>query len=206
MKTAHNAIDMTGKVYNKWKVIKKVEGSGKRTGGAAWIAECLGCNNTYVVKGANIRSGMSKQCLKCGCKHGHDLQKGQTRTKRTPQESAYHYLFLQLRKEAKKRGFEWALTESDTHELVSQNCTYCNTEPSLICNPLRHMNLSQSRVDGSTIKRGGIDRVDSRLGYVPGNVVPCCVKCNSAKMDRSVDDFIAWARKLVDFQDKKERA
>lgn len=29
----------------------------------------------------------------------------------------------------------------------------------------------------------GIDRVNSKIGYTLGNVVPCCKKCNTVKSD-----------------------
>lgn len=34
-----------------------------------------------------------------------------------------------------------------------------------------------------------IDRVDNTKGYIFGNVVPCCDRCNKAKSDLSVSDF-----------------
>jgi hypothetical protein len=43
----------------------------------------------------------------------------------------------------------------------------------------------------------GIDRVDSSMGYVAGNVVPCCSTCNRMKLDHSYDDFIAHIKKIV---------
>jgi hypothetical protein len=30
------------------------------------------------------------------------------------------------------------------------------------------------------------------MGYVPGNVVPCCHICNLAKKDMSYEEFISW--------------
>lgn len=37
----------------------------------------------------------------------------------------------------------------------------------------------------------GIDRVDSSLGYVKGNMVPCCSVCNYMKLDHSVEDWLS---------------
>lgn len=37
----------------------------------------------------------------------------------------------------------------------------------------------------------GMDRVDNDFGYSEGNVVPCCLRCNTMKSDLSVGDFIS---------------
>jgi hypothetical protein len=42
----------------------------------------------------------------------------------------------------------------------------------------------------------GIDRVDSK-GYVPDNCVPCCEPCNTAKLDRSYQEFVSWISKAA---------
>ena len=42
----------------------------------------------------------------------------------------------------------------------------------------------------------GIDRVDSSLGYVHGNVVPCCTSCNRAKNAMSLVEFKLWVLKV----------
>ena len=44
------------------------------------------------------------------------------------------------------------------------------------------------------------DRVDSSLGYTVSNCVPCCKYCNQAKNDRSVSEFLAHARRIVEYQ------
>jgi len=197
MRKAHNAIDMTGQTYNSWLVIEPVPGTGKKSGGKMWKARCLECHDVYTVSGANIRSGASKRCVKCGCGHGHAKQEGQIRTKRTPEESAFHYLFLQLRKDAKKRGQDWQLTPERTKELVTHNCIYCNAVPSLETNPIKWQGLANSNNSKSVIKRNGIDRVDPSKGYIEGNVVPCCKQCNLAKLDYTVEEFKAWAIRLA---------
>lgn len=191
-KTAHNAIDMAGQVYNSWKILERVPWAPETKGGAWWVAECLECNEIYRVKGANIRRGLSKRCVKCGCGHGHAAQKGQVRTKRTAAQSAHHYLFLKLRKEARKRGLEWGLTPDQVQTLVLSNCAHCGAKPSLACKPLAHLGLSQKRAADATITRNGIDRLDPELGYTEQNCVPCCEICNTSKLAMSLPEWDAW--------------
>lgn len=42
----------------------------------------------------------------------------------------------------------------------------------------------------------GLDRIDSDLGYVPGNVAPCCWTCNIMKRNLPLDDWLAHIKKI----------
>lgn len=46
------------------------------------------------------------------------------------------------------------------------------------------------------LKRNGIDRLDSSIGYVKTNVVSCCTKCNYAKHEMTIDEFKEWIKKI----------
>jgi hypothetical protein len=50
---------------------------------------------------------------------------------------------------------------------------------------------------GDKINGGGIDRVDSSMGYEPDNCVPCCPNCNRMKMALSVSDFLSHIQKII---------
>ncbi len=71
---------------------------------------------------------------------------------------------------ANSRKYEWSITLPDYRELISLACFYCEGK------------LSPAGI--------GLDRVDNRLGYIPGNVVPCCKRCNDLKGRGSFNDFI----------------
>ena len=43
----------------------------------------------------------------------------------------------------------------------------------------------------------GIDRINSSLGYVDGNVVPCCGTCNKMKMAMDESDFKMQVLKIA---------
>jgi len=61
-------------------------------------------------------------------------------------------------------------------KLVFSECYYCGAPPKPV---------------------NGIDRVDNRLGYLSGNVVSCCRRCNRAKDDMTVEEFLGWVEKLA---------
>lgn len=70
---------------------------------------------------------------------------------------------------AHRRGLEFSLTPEDFEGFWQQPCVYCGTDIPTI----------------------GLDRVDNRVGYCPGNVVPCCDRCNRMKRDLTREDFLA---------------
>lgn len=86
-------------------------------------------------------------------------------------------VWVQARNNARVRGVSFSLTREHVDRLKRLPCTYCGA---------------------TAAPANGLDRVDSSLGYVEGNVVPCCTDCNVAKMDRSAHDFIAWITRAAD--------
>lgn len=89
------------------------------------------------------------------------------------------HLYRRYRYDAFRRGKEFNISVEIFESLISCNCHYCNKAPAQI------YRQGQYKVD--TIVYSGVDRVDNSLGYVPGNVVPCCASCNQSKRDRSAE-------------------
>lgn len=78
---------------------------------------------------------------------------------------------------AKTRGWEWGLSSQFYEMLLMFPCHYC---------------------DGPVEPGGvGLDRIRSHEGYIPGNVVACCLKCNTAKSDLSKKEFFAHLTKMA---------
>jgi predicted transcriptional regulator len=72
-----------------------------------------------------------------------------------------------------KKGWESDLTEADIISIVQKDCTYC----------------------GDT--GGGIDRVDSGIGYMKSNTVPCCYRCNTMKLNSNKDEWIIKMKQII---------
>lgn len=187
-------IDMTGNIYNSWKINYYSHTVGKVV---FWNCTCLDCNKEYVVKGQNVRIGLSKQCVSCGHKTTTKKQIGVNKI-RDVDLAIFRYLKYFYKKGANKRGHIFSLTTEDVKELVLKNCAYCGSEPSNKCYPMKHVSLSQKNSNRHII-RNGIDRVDSAKGYTLDNVVPCCATCNSAKNDTTKADFLAWIERVYRF-------
>jgi len=85
------------------------------------------------------------------------------------------------------KGRKFEIEFEKFRQIVSSNCHYCGVSPGSI-----------PKKSTATYARNGIDRVDSGIGYITGNMVPCCWMCNRAKSDSIYEDFIRW----IDFLKK----
>jgi 5-methylcytosine-specific restriction endonuclease McrA len=90
------------------------------------------------------------------------------------------------------RGWEWALGRAEFDRLITSACVYCGSPP---LTPYREPGRTY---DGFTYN--GIDRVDNKLGYVPGNVVTCCKVCNHAKWNMGQAEFVAWLDRVTAYR------
>lgn len=80
---------------------------------------------------------------------------------------------------AKKKGITWTLALTEYEYIIDQNCYYCG-------GPLDEAGI-------------GLDRLDSKEGYITSNVVPCCWQCNRIKgCDLSAKDMLT-IRKIMKF-------
>lgn len=78
------------------------------------------------------------------------------------------YRMNRIKGGAKRRGFKFDLPYEFVVCFFKAGCYYCGDELHIV----------------------SFDRVDSSVGYVPTNVVPCCPLCNQMKLTSSKSDFI----------------
>jgi len=164
-----SANDLTGHRFGRLTVIERAGSQNKQP---TWLCKC-DCGNEVVVLSGNLRRGNTKSC---GCLHREiiRLPKGM---------AAFHKVIYSMKANAKKRGYEWHLTNEQIAQLTKQPCHYCGAEPSQVC--------GDEKMYGNYIYNG-IDRVDNTKGYTIDNVVPCCGACNRAKDVMTIDEFRLW--------------
>lgn len=162
--------DETGKRFSRLTVIRYIP-KLRRNGSCCFLCKC-DCGNTRIVVGANLRRGGVKSC---GC-----LSVERACSLKLPTGVAAFNTFVRnLKKQAKKRGIEFNLTDEKIREITSQCCFYCDVPP------MQKMRSCQ----GGVFLYNGMDRVDSKGGYTPDNIVPCCGRCNSMKRTLSIKEF-----------------
>lgn len=95
------------------------------------------------------------------------------------------YAWAKVRRSAKLRGLPLSITKEQVAYLVKCPCHYCHR-------------------DACKVFRIGIDCVISKLGYIEGNVVPCCYQCNVAKLDADATVFKARCLHITKFFSKED--
>jgi hypothetical protein len=151
-----------------------------------WCCKCE-CGKTRRVKTYNLLNGLVKSC---GCKS--DILRSANNTKPL-KEVAINTLWRRYKNGAKNRNLDFSLSKEDFEEFFEQNCYYCNSPPT---NTFIAKNMSGDRV----LKYNGIDRINSEIGYIKENCVPCCMMCNLSKSNNSLEDFLIWAKNLANHQ------
>jgi hypothetical protein len=94
------------------------------------------------------------------------------------------YLLRGTRSRAKKRGIEFAITAADVQ--MVDNCPCCSRKLQMRTGPAVHGPLPSSP---------SLERVDGTRGYVPGNVVILCWRCNEIKRNATLDELrtiVSW--------------
>lgn len=196
--------DLTGQRFGRLVVTHKAK-DGAQGVGVTWSCLC-DCGNNKEVRSGNLCSGRVQSC---GClvpdstRAYHHSMKGDL--------VGYNKWYYNYKIKAKERNIEFNVSLDQMTEIGKQDCHYCGAEPVESRTGGSGYRI-QSRKRGSfneeyyknlCVKVNGIDRVDNTRGYEPGNIVACCKQCNIAKRDHSVDDFLAWARRLVAEQERK---
>lgn len=168
------AIDETGNRYGKLVVLGR---AGTRSRYAAWLCQC-DCGNQTTVTATHLRRGMTRSC---GCL-SNKLPSG---------EAAFNSMFSKMKRDAKRRGYDWLLSKEFVKHITSSICYYCGCEPS--------QKASRNHPDlNGEYYFNGLDRIDNTIGYIESNVVPCCKHCNYAKAGRTQQEFYDWVKRAYE--------
>ena len=89
---------------------------------------------------------------------------------------------------AARKGLPFELPKVTFTKLLQDTCAYCNEPPS------NQLVLSGNRV----FKYNGIDRLDNTKGYLQGNVVTCCKRCNYLKNKYSYVEFTGIVKRIYE--------
>ena len=170
--------DLTGQTFERLTVIKRVENS--KNGHAQFLCLCQ-CGTTVVVQGHLLISRHSKSC---GCYQRDSLSK---RNKKCWGAATFNNVLCGYKARSKKEGREFSLSIDEFKELTASPCFYCGRKLA---------NKEVSEYDNGDFEYNGIDRIDSTKGYIKGNVVPSCGRCNTGKNNYSKDEFVSCIKAI----------
>jgi hypothetical protein len=161
-----------------------------------WKCRCSCKQRTIVVRTTTQLRGKRKSSRHCRCIRRERMTE-YFALHRNPATIAQSLVFRQFQQGAKRRGIPFHLTREAVCELIRQKCFYCGSPPSQrkqpYFNPGRHHKLVYI---GDALLYSSIDRVDSRRGYEPDNLVPCCRICQNAKGMLPVQEWIGWIERV----------
>ena len=177
--------NLLGKVFTFWTVI--ADDGFKRPGERHWICRCI-CGKERSIDSVQLVREISKSC---GCYH-------KIRTRQLFSSSIEDLTISRVigdyKSSANKKGHSFELSEFVMKQLLFEDCHYCGGAPK--------NSLSQH---GRKITYQGIDRLDNARGYVPDNVVPCCIVCNKMKKTLNYGEFIQHVERIHELHKKELR-
>lgn len=125
-------------------------------------------------------------------------------------EGSQHGRFIVLRKGARRRGLEFALSEENVSSLISRPCFYCGrdigaviTLNEFIANyqgENRLLKKAKQSISKKVLIAScmSVDRKESFYGYTEDNCVACCGICNDAKgWQFTSDEYLLVAKSLI---------
>lgn len=185
-------IDLTGRKFGRLSVLgyshSHIQPSKQKR--AIWNVECE-CGVKKTVSTANL-TGKKSSTISCGCYFKELLHKGMRKTSEMS-EFKTHYSLCKGRSNTDKKEFDISFDEYVS--IIVNNCEYCGIEP-----PKRFYKSGKDK----KIKCHGIDRVDNEKGYVAGNCVSCCARCNQMKSILTVESFLNHIKRILNHVEKKQ--
>jgi hypothetical protein len=170
--------DFTGQKFGELDVLRLVtneekEEYGIKRRGTFWWCKCNHCGREKIIRSDGLRSGIQT----CGCITG---EKTSERSRIKYGEASFNGLYRSYKDKAIGRKLVFILSKEEFRKITQQNCYYCGIEPKQI---------TKNKNNFGQYIYNGIDRIDSSKGYILENVVPCCGRCNEAKLALSQNNF-----------------
>lgn len=174
------------RVINGWKILGEVVVLRRY-----YLVECQ-CGYTGRRRADHVESGRSKYCKACSSKQslvdhpnpvfGNTVHRGVGDLGRT--------FWGKIQDGARKRGIEFALSIEYAWSLFTGKCALSGV-PISLCSTTKGSNPDYSLFTAS------LDRIDSSLGYIEGNVQWVHKTVNYIKRDLSDAEFIEWCRRIT---------
>lgn len=166
-----------GKIINRLTIIEVLPKSPSSV--TNYYRVLCSCGTIKKLSCTSIHTGHTKSC---GCLSSESARIRATKYEGNP---AFNLVYLTYKNAAARNERIWDLSRDQVQKLFDSNCFYCGLEPS-----------NRATARKWQIKYSGLDRKDNNIGYIVGNVVPCCKICNLAKRTLSEEEFIEWIKRV----------
>jgi hypothetical protein len=191
-----NYVDLTGQVFGRLTVIG-TDGE-KKHGSYMWNCICS-CGKECQASSNQLRCSRKKSCgcLNDDTRKGNFLNNNYARIYEDYSVDLYKKFYTSYKARAKQRGQPFEITREEFIDMIQLPCGYCGLAGE-----------DKYVLSGSGYKYklfgNGIDRIDSSVGYVKSNCVPCCKTCNIAKNSLSDEEFKSWIDRVYLYQHNEQ--
>ncbi len=104
--------------------------------------------------------------------------------------------FLRIAQRHKRKEFQGeVISHEELDSIVRKPCFYCGVESD---------RTWVNKKSGTKLSFCGVDRLDSSKGYVSGNIVSSCKRCNVLKFDYTLESYFLHIKKIY-FNMKKSK-
>lgn len=183
-------IDLSGQRFGRLLAISHLgmrkQGKSK-SASSLWLCKC-DCGKQRKVFAYSLRRGDTKSC---GCLARETASKLCAELGRRGAKNggvlAERQLYCRYQNDARRRALPFDISYESAGRLFRGHCSYCGIEP---------YKMNYIKKQNSVFIYNGIDRVDNKLGYIDGNVVSCCAKCNDVKRRMEMPEFVSYITML----------
>lgn len=99
-------------------------------------------------------------------------------TRKYYRENSARMRYMSAKRRCEMKGLGFTMTLEEYEGLLQLPCDYC----------------------GEKTPSQGVDRLNSKLGYIQGNIAPCCRYCNMMKGSSTDTEFIEHCRKIANLR------
>lgn len=178
-----------GRKFGEFEVMGMIEASNGKNNGGKWQCKC-NCGVLFDCEGYNLHWRRSCGHLVVKVKAENGVRN------RRPKEVSFNCSYLSYKANCRSRGLE-ALNKDKWREIATQPCYYCGSidkRNKAKMNSYKRnfsVRLTDEVLNSYEVELNGIDRLNSKDGYVEGNMVPCCGMCNRMKNSYTIDEFLS---------------
>jgi hypothetical protein len=176
--------DRTGQKINNWTFLEFIELTNKQN--AKWLCEC-DCGNRVIVLAYNIVSGVSKKCLNCMALAHTKSYEGNIPSP----------IWTTILANARKRKKEFNISRDYSYNLFINQNNKCALSGLDIKFALNNKDYDLGNQTAS------LDRIDSNVGYIEGNIQWVHKDINIMKNVFSTEKLIEYCKSIVDHHDTK---
>lgn len=167
------------------------------TGKSIWLCQCE-CGSFTLIKTDKLGKTKSCGCIKKEISNKNIKNAIAKRIRYSPTESSARRIWQSYCRIDKCTTKNPYISFEDFYLLSQNNCFYCGSVPSnrfnIFCYGY-YKNKNIIKNDGLFIYNG-LDRINNNKPHTKDNCVSCCIICNRAKNNRSIEEFNEFIKKL----------